>query len=75
MNTDKPISGLIERLRNFHVADRAESVCPILLRWIEDPLKPKTEAGRLRINPLFLLLASLAILAIATFAFFSLVQL
>lgn len=74
MKPDKHIWGLIERLRSFHVADRAESVRPILLRWIEDPLKPKTKAGILRINPLLLLLASLAVLATATFMFFSVVQ-
>jgi hypothetical protein len=74
MKTDKHIWVLIERLRSFYVADRAESVRPILLCWVEDPLKPKTEAGRLRINPLMLLLASLAVLATATFMFFSVVQ-
>ena len=74
MKNDKHIWGPIERLRSFHVADRAESVRPILLRWIEDPLKPKTGAGRIRFNPLMLLLASLAVLATATFMFFSVVQ-
>jgi hypothetical protein len=74
MKTDKHIWGLIERLRSFHVADPAESVRPTLLRWIEDPLKAKTEAGILRINPILLLLASLAVLATATFMFFSVLQ-
>jgi hypothetical protein len=74
MKSDEPISGPIERLRSFHAADRAERLCPILFRWTEDPLKPKTEAGRLRINPILVLLASLAVLATATFLFFSVLR-
>ncbi|HTT21962.1 MAG TPA: hypothetical protein VMG82_23735 [Candidatus Sulfotelmatobacter sp.] len=42
---------------------------------IEDPLKPKTNKGNLRINPILVLLAVMALLAGATFLFFSLVQL
>jgi len=44
------------------------------LRCIEDPLAPKTKNGSLRVNPMVLLLAVMALLAGATFVFFSLVQ-
>ena len=42
--------------------------------WLEDPLKPRDERGRLRVNPILLLLASFSALAFGTFLFFSLVQ-
>lgn len=45
-----------------------------MLRWIEDPLRPKTDKGSLRINPILIFLALIALLAGSTFLFFSLVQ-
>jgi len=55
--------------------DRREQLGEGLRRMIEDPLKPKTNKGNLRINPILVLLAVMALLAGATFLFFSLVQL
>lgn len=63
-----------ERLRALHAADRAERLGYSVLRWIEDPLKPRTIAGRLRVNPILLVLALLAVLTIATFLFYTLIQ-
>ena len=74
MKKDEQASVMVARLRELRAADSAERLGDSVLRWIEDPLQPKTAAGRLRINPLLLLLASLAVLALATFLFFSLVQ-
>ncbi len=74
MKQDEHISGMVERLRSFHAANNAERLRDSLLRWIEDPLKPQTAAGRLRVNPILVLLASLAVMATGTFLFFSLVQ-
>ena len=74
MKQGKHISGMVERLRSFHATNNAERLRDSLLRSIEDPLKPKTEAGRLRVNPILGLLASLAVMAAGTFLFFSLVQ-
>jgi hypothetical protein len=63
-----------KRLHELRTADRAEQLGDSVLRWIEDPLKPKTPAGSLRINPILLLLASLAAMATGTFLFFSLIE-
>lgn len=45
------------------------------MRWIEDPLRPRTKQGKFRINPILVLLLSLAALAAGTCLFFTLVQL
>jgi len=74
MNKDEQISAILERLREPRTADRAERLRDSVLRWIEDPLKPTTAAGRLRINPILLLLTSLAVMATGTFLLFSLVE-
>lgn len=68
------MSIMAERLSELHAADSSERLRDTVLRWIEDPLQPKTAGGRLRINPILLLLASLAVMATGTFLFFSLVQ-
>lgn len=73
--TDKGKITAVVRWRTFHAASRQERLRDALLRWIEDPLKPRTGSGSLRINPAVLLLAVMAVLAGATFMFFSLIQL
>jgi hypothetical protein len=73
MKRDEKVSAMVKRLRELRAADRGERICNSVLRWIEDPLKPKTKEGRLRVNPILLLLAVLALLATGTFVFFSLV--
>jgi hypothetical protein len=75
MKQDADISAVLERLRSFHAANNSERLRDSLLRWIEDPLKPQTAGGRLRVNPILVLLVSLAAMAAGTFLFFSLVQL
>ena len=75
MADKEQITAVVMRLRNFHGADRQERFGEALLRWIEDPLKPRTSKGGLRINPILVLLAAMALLAGGTFLFFSLVQL
>ena len=74
MKKDGQISAMVERLRELRAGDRTERLRHSVLRRIEDPLKPKTATGRLRINPILLLLASLAVMAVGTFLFFSLVE-
>jgi hypothetical protein len=74
MKQDQEISAVMERLRSFHATNNAEPLRDSLLRWIEDPLKPETATGRLRVNPILVLLVSLAVMAAGTFLFFSLVQ-
>lgn len=73
MKNKEQITAVVARLRDFHA--REEKIGDILLRWIEDPLKPKTHKGNLRINPTQVLLAGTALLAGGTFLFFSLSEL
>jgi hypothetical protein len=75
MKRDEHITELFERLRNLHAADREARFGDAFLGWIEDPLKPRTNNGKVRINQILLLLATLAMLAGGTFLFFSVVQL
>jgi hypothetical protein len=74
MKQDEDISAVAERLRSLHFTDDAARLRDSLLRWLEDPLKPETAAGNVRLNPILVLLASLAVMATGTFLFFSLVQ-
>lgn len=75
MKSDQQISEIAKRLRDFHRSDRTSQICGTLLRWIEDPLMPKAQNGRHRINPILVLFASLVMMAAITFLFFTLVQL
>ena len=65
----------VARLREFHAIDRREQLGEELRLLILDPLKPKTNKGNLRINPIVVLLAVMALLAGGTFLLFSFVQL
>jgi len=60
-----------ERLRELYAQDAEESLCASLLRRVEDPLKPRTENGGFRVNPILLLLAAVLALAAGTFLYFS----
>ena len=73
MNKDEQVSAMVKRLHELRAAEGGERIRDGVLRWIEDPLKPKTAARRLRVNPILLLLASLAVMATGTFLVFSLV--
>lgn len=75
MKEKEQIAVAVGHLRNFLAANRQERLGDTLLRWIEDPLKPKTSKGSARINPILILLAVIALLAGGTFLFFSLVPL
>jgi len=75
MDDKEQITAVAMRLRNFHAADRQESLGDTFLRWIEDPLKPKTSKGNLCVNPILVLLVLMVLLAGGTFLAFSFVQL
>jgi hypothetical protein len=66
---------VVARLRSFHAADREERFMDAFVRRIEDPLKPRTDEGSFRANPILLLLAAVAVVAGGTFLFFSRAQL
>jgi hypothetical protein len=50
------------------------TVLALLRRVIEDPLRPRNEKGRFRLNPILLLPAVLLTFSVATFLFFSFVN-
>ena len=60
-----------ERLREVYAQDPEARLLANLLRRVEEPLKPRTENGRFRLNPILLLLAVILALAASTFLFFS----
>ena len=66
---------VVARLQSFHAADREERLMAAFVRQIEDPLKPRTDKGGFRANPILLFLAALAVVAGGTFLFFGLAQL
>ncbi|HEV2396223.1 MAG TPA: hypothetical protein VGS27_04745, partial [Candidatus Sulfotelmatobacter sp.] len=72
---DQEQIAIVARLRSFHSENGEERLVDALRLWIEDPTKPKTDKGTLRINPILVLLAAMAVVAGGTFLFFSLVQL
>jgi hypothetical protein len=75
MKREEHISVLSERLRDLHAGDQEGRLGDAFVRWIEDPLKPRTVNGEVRPNRILLMLAAFAVLAGGTFLFFSLVQL
>jgi hypothetical protein len=75
MNDKQQITGIVTRFRRFDLETRQEQLLDTLRRRIEDPLRPKTNQGSFRINPILVLLAILALLAGGTFLLFSLVHL
>jgi len=74
MKDKEQIAVRMAGLREFHAMDRREQLGEVARRLIVDPLKPKTDKGNLRINPIVVLLAVMAMLAGGTFLFFSFVQ-
>jgi len=64
-----------QRLERFLAQESQEGLGAILLRWIEDPLRPRSQNGRLRLNPILLLLDTLLAIALIAFSYFSWVRL
>lgn len=60
-----------ERLSIFLAEDPEDRLWVHITRRLEDSLKPRTNNGGLRINPLLLILSSVALLGIGIFVFFS----
>ena len=75
MKHKEQITTAVARLRSFHSIDQQEQLGGALRRWIADPVKPKTDNGNLRLNPILVLLTVMAALAGVTFLLFSMVQL
>lgn len=67
------MSVMAERLRELPAADSSERLRGSVLRSIDDPLNPRRQRQELRINPILLLLVSLAVMATGILRFFNLV--
>jgi hypothetical protein len=65
----------VARLRSVHSGNGEEPLGDALRHWLEDPIRPKTDKGNLRVNPILVLLTVMTVLAGGTFLVFSLVQL
>jgi hypothetical protein len=74
MKANSQFGEMHDRLNEFHLSNQKERIGDVLLMWVEDPLKPRDERGRLRVNPILFLLAIVFALVIGTFLFFSRVQ-
>ena len=71
MRRSPQIETLRERLQSYLAQEREDTILASLRHWTEDPLKPRTENGSFRLNPILLLLAVLATFCAGTFLFFS----
>ena len=74
MKANTQLGEMHDRLNEFHLRNPKDRIGDVLLMWVEDPLKPRDERGRLRVNPILLLLAIVFALIAGTFLFFSMVQ-
>jgi hypothetical protein len=74
MKADLQIGEMHDRLMDFHRQNPREGLGNELLMYIEDPLKPRVEHGRFRVNPILLLLAVVLALVFCAFLFFSVVR-
>jgi hypothetical protein len=72
MKRNPQIETMRERLQSYFAQEREDTILASLQHWTEDPLKPRTENGRFRLNPILLLLAGLATFSAGAFLFFSL---
>ena len=74
MKANAQLGEMHDRLIDFHMQNPKERFCDALLRLVEDPLKPRDEQGRFRLNPILLLLTLVLALALGTFLLLSFVQ-
>jgi hypothetical protein len=73
MNCQRQPEGVTmhQRLSNFLAEEPEDHLRGHMVRRLEDPLKPRTNNGGLRVNPLLLILSSVALLSVGIFLFFS----
>jgi hypothetical protein len=72
MKRNPQVETMRERLQSYFAQEREDTILASLRHWTEDPLKPRTENGSFRLNPILLLLAGLATFSAGAFLFFSL---
>lgn len=69
------IVSIHERISTFLAEDSEDRLWHHIIRRLEDPLKPRTNDGRFRVNPLLLILGSVVLVGISIFFCFSCGQL
>jgi hypothetical protein len=74
MKADTQLDEMHDRLIDCHRQNPREGLGDALLIWLEDPLKPRDEHGRFRVNPIILLLAIVLALVFGAFLLFSVVR-
>jgi hypothetical protein len=74
MKRNPQIETMRERLQSYFAQEREDTIVASLQHWTEDPLKPRTENGGFRLNPILLLLAVLITSSVSSFLFFSFVH-
>jgi hypothetical protein len=68
---DSGVAAMQARLSTFLREHPDESLARNVARCVQDPLKPLTENGRFRINPLLLILTTIMQFVVGLFLFFS----
>ncbi len=74
MEANAQLDEMHDRVVNFYVQNSSERLCNAFLRLVQNPLKPRDEHNRFRVNPILLLLAIVFALVFGMFLFFSMVQ-
>ena len=74
MKANVQLAEMHDRLIDCYLRNPGERIGDVLLMWVEDPLKPRNEHGRLRVNPILVLLAIVLALVFGIFLVFSTVQ-
>jgi hypothetical protein len=74
MKAETQLGEMHDRLIDFHRQNPREGLGDALLTWVQDPLKPRDEHGRFRVNPILLLLAFVLTLVFGAFLSFSVVR-
>ena len=74
MKADTQLGEMHDRLIDCHRQNPREGLGYALWIYIQDPLKPRDEQGRFRVNPILLLLAIVLALVFGAFLFFSVVR-
>ena len=74
MKANAQLGKMHDRLIECYMQNPKERFCDALLRLVEDPLRPRDEDGRFRVNPILPLLVLVLALALGTFLILSFVQ-
>ena len=74
MKANAQLAEMHDRLIDCYMQNPKERFSDAVLRLVENPLKPRDEDGRFRVNPILLLLALVLAFVSGTFLLLSFVQ-